>query len=173
MRSSAAIFVSYSCKRSAEREFSSKALGHPGADKITREIVALRQPMQGLTCYEFLGDLTLELGAVSPVLGHGFHPWKAQQPRSIPNPQPVHREGRTPSGGQNLHAELHPAGKAVTDDESARATTSPDRRGAATRTGFVGVFEGDAGHAPPGEGARTGSSTGTRRRFSRRAGIAR
>src|SRR5215468_9641006 len=24
------------------------------------------------------------------------HPWKARRPRSIPNPRPVHRQGRTP-----------------------------------------------------------------------------
>jgi hypothetical protein len=30
------------------------------------------------------------------VLGHGFHPLKARQPRSIPNLQSVHRQGRTP-----------------------------------------------------------------------------
>jgi putative ABC transport system substrate-binding protein len=33
------------------------------------------------------------------VLGHGFHPLKARQPRSIPNLQSVHRQGRTPEGG--------------------------------------------------------------------------
>ena len=30
------------------------------------------------------------------VLGHGFHPLKARQCRSIPNLQTVHRQGRTP-----------------------------------------------------------------------------
>jgi hypothetical protein len=30
------------------------------------------------------------------VLGHGFHPLKARQPRSIPKLQSVHRQGRTP-----------------------------------------------------------------------------
>jgi hypothetical protein len=33
------------------------------------------------------------------VLGHGFHPLKARQPRSIPKLQSVHRQGRTP----NMH----------------------------------------------------------------------
>jgi hypothetical protein len=31
------------------------------------------------------------------VLGHGFHPLKARQRRSIPNLQTVHRQGRIPS----------------------------------------------------------------------------
>jgi hypothetical protein len=35
------------------------------------------------------------------VPGHGFHPLKARLSWSIPNPQDVHRQGRTPSGGQN------------------------------------------------------------------------
>src|SRR5262245_51642485 len=52
--------------------------------------------MQGLACNVFLSDLTLEFDAVGVVLGHGFHPWKARRPRSIPNPRPVHRQGRTP-----------------------------------------------------------------------------
>ena len=33
------------------------------------------------------------------VRGHGFHPLKARQPRSIPNLQSVHRQGRTPIWG--------------------------------------------------------------------------
>src|SRR5215472_5891315 len=49
-----------------------------------------------LACNVFLSDLTLEFDAVGAVLGHGFHPWKARRPRSIPNPRPVHRQGRTP-----------------------------------------------------------------------------
>src|SRR5262244_3897807 len=52
--------------------------------------------MQSLACNVFLSDLTLEFDAVGVVLGHGFHPWKARRPRSIPNPRPVHRHGRTP-----------------------------------------------------------------------------
>jgi hypothetical protein len=49
-------------------------LGYPDANQVAGNIVALRQPMQGLTCKELLGDLTLEIGAVVAVLGHGFHP---------------------------------------------------------------------------------------------------
>src|SRR5262249_14533150 len=71
-------------------------LGHPDADQIAGEIVTLRQSMQSLACNVFLSDLTLEFDAVGVVLGHGFHPWKARRPRSIPNPRPVHRQGRTP-----------------------------------------------------------------------------
>jgi hypothetical protein len=33
------------------------------------------------------------------VLGHGFHPLKARQRRSIPNLQTVHRHGRIPAVG--------------------------------------------------------------------------
>src|SRR5262249_7422640 len=75
-------------------------LGHPDADQIAGEIVTLRQRMQSLACNVFLSDLTLEFDAVGVALGHGFHPWKARRPRSIPNPRPVHRQGRTPSQGQ-------------------------------------------------------------------------
>src|SRR6516164_5389021 len=74
-------------------------LGHPDADQIAGEIVTLRQRMQSLACNVFLSDLTLEFDAVGVVLGHGFHPWKARRPRSIPNPRPVHRQGRTPMRG--------------------------------------------------------------------------
>ena len=42
---------------------------------------------------EVLGDLPFELDAVGAVLGHGFHPLKARQPGSTPNPQSVHRQG--------------------------------------------------------------------------------
>src|SRR5438876_6097544 len=58
--------------------------------------MTLRQRMQSLACNVFLSDLTLEFDAVGVVLGHGFHPWKARRPRSIPNPRPVHCQGRTP-----------------------------------------------------------------------------
>jgi hypothetical protein len=34
------------------------------------------------------------------VLGHGFHPLKARQRRSIPNLQTVHRHGRIQAAGQ-------------------------------------------------------------------------
>ena len=48
---------------------------------------------------KFLGDLPFELDAVGAVLGHGFHPLKARQLRSIHNLQSVHRQGRTPVAG--------------------------------------------------------------------------
>src|SRR5205807_4846242 len=59
--------------------------------------MTLRQRMQSLACNVFLSDLTLEFDAVGVVLGHGFHPWKARRPRSIPNPRPVYCQGRTPA----------------------------------------------------------------------------
>ena len=46
-------------------------------------------------------DLTLEVSAVVAMLGHGFHPLKARQSRSISNLQSVHRQGRTPLPGLN------------------------------------------------------------------------
>jgi hypothetical protein len=52
--------------------------------------------MKRLACNEVLGDLPFEFDAVGAVLGHGFHPLKVRQLRSIPNLQSVHRQGRTP-----------------------------------------------------------------------------
>src|SRR5262245_60559049 len=79
-------------------EGASFVLRDPDADKITGQVVALRQRMQGLARNVFLGDLTLEFDAVGAVLGHGFHPWKPGKFRSIPNLQSVHRLGCTPIG---------------------------------------------------------------------------
>jgi hypothetical protein len=56
-----------------------------------------------LARYEVLGDLSFELDAMSAVLGHGFHPLKARQRRSIPNLQTVHRHGRTPNTCHQLY----------------------------------------------------------------------
>jgi hypothetical protein len=50
-----------------------------------------------LASEEFLGNLPLEVDAVGTVPGHGFHPLKARLSWSIPNPQTVHRQGRTPT----------------------------------------------------------------------------
>src|SRR6516164_4976499 len=91
-------------------------LGHPDADQIAGEIVTLRQRMQRLACNVFLSDLTLEFDAVGVVLGHGFHPWKARRPRSIPNPRPVHRQGRTPKADierPDCHARFVPKAEQV------------------------------------------------------------
>src|SRR5271170_2478017 len=57
----------------------------------------LRQSMQRLAGDELLCNLSLERGAVGTMLGHGFHPLKAQHRWSIPNPLPVHPQGRTPA----------------------------------------------------------------------------
>src|SRR5499433_1977948 len=81
-------------------EGASFVLRDPDADKITGQVVALRQRMQGLARNVFQGDLTLEFDAVGAVLGHGFHPWKPGKFRSIPNLQSVHRLGCTPITGQ-------------------------------------------------------------------------
>ena len=53
------------------------------------------QPVKGLASEIFLSNLSLELNTVGSVLGHGFHPLKAQRSRSIPNVQPVHAQGCT------------------------------------------------------------------------------
>src|SRR5271165_2654979 len=57
--------------------------------------------MERLTGDELLRHLALKRGAVRTMLGHGFHPLKAQHRWSIPNRLPVHPQGRTPIGGQN------------------------------------------------------------------------
>src|SRR6516164_827385 len=106
-------------------------LGHPDADQIAGEIVTLRQRMQSLACNVFLSDLTLEFDAVGVVLGHGFHPWKARRPRSIPNPRPVHRQGRTPKNEQILSGLSPRSGRPMTlPDPSGREPETPlaDRR---------------------------------------------
>ena len=71
-------------------------LPHPDSDEVARDVVSAGESMKRLACNEVLGDLPFELDAVGAVLGHGFHPLKARQPRSIPNLQSVHRQGRTP-----------------------------------------------------------------------------
>src|SRR5262249_41185125 len=85
-------------------EGASLVLRDPDADKITGQVVALRQRMQGLARNVFQGDLTLEFDAVGAVLGHGFHPWKPGKFQSIPNLQSVHRLGRTPLRNNALSA---------------------------------------------------------------------
>src|SRR5271155_3089506 len=67
----------------------------------------LRQSMQRLAADELLRYLSFECGAVGTVLSHGFHPLKARHRWSIPNPSPVHPEGRTPAQGQTIHGYFH------------------------------------------------------------------
>jgi hypothetical protein len=45
---------------------------------------------------ELLGDLPFEFDAMKAVFGHGFHPLKARQLRSIPKPAICPPPGRTP-----------------------------------------------------------------------------
>src|ERR1043166_1143275 len=52
--------------------------------------------VQGLPSNELLCDLPLELNAVRTMLGHGFHPSKAQLTLSKQKPQPVRPKGRNP-----------------------------------------------------------------------------
>src|SRR5450631_1399346 len=52
--------------------------------------------MQGLAGDKLLGNLPFESGAMRTMLGHGFHPSKAQHRRSIQNSHSVRPQGRTP-----------------------------------------------------------------------------
>ena len=61
--------------------------------------MAFGETVECLARNEVLGDLSFELDAMGAVLGHGFHPLKARQRRSIPNLQTVHRQGRIPVFG--------------------------------------------------------------------------
>ena len=58
--------------------------------------------VEGFARNEVQGDLSFELDAMGTVLGHGFHPLKARQRRSIPNLQAVHRQGRIPHNNPAL-----------------------------------------------------------------------
>ena len=75
----------------------------PDSDQVARDVVAFGETIQ---CHvarnEVQRDLSLELDAMDAVLGHGFHPLKARQRRSIPNLQTVHRHGRIPFTRQFL-----------------------------------------------------------------------
>ena len=62
--------------------------------------MAFGETVECLARKEVLGDLSFELDAMGAVLGHGFHPLKARQRRSISNLQTVHRHGRIPIRGQ-------------------------------------------------------------------------
>ena len=64
--------------------------------------MAFGETVECLASEEFLGNLPFEFDAVGAVPGHGFHPLKARQSRSIPNLQDVHRQGRTAERGQML-----------------------------------------------------------------------
>ena len=64
--------------------------------------MAFGETVECLARNEVLGDLSFELDAMGAVRGHGFHPLKARQRRSIPNLQTVHRHGRIPYRRPNL-----------------------------------------------------------------------
>ena len=63
--------------------------------------MAFGETVECLARNEVQGDLSFELDAMDAVLGHGFHPLKARQRRSIPNLQTVHRHGRIPPTGRH------------------------------------------------------------------------
>src|ERR1700722_13079386 len=68
----------------------------PDSDQVARDVVALGETVECFARNEVQGDLSFELDAMGAVLGHGFHPLKARQRRSILNLQTVHRQGRIP-----------------------------------------------------------------------------
>ena len=84
--------------------------------------MAFGETVECLARNEVLGDLSFELDAMGAVLGHGFHPLKARQRRSIPNLQTVHRQGRTPSRSQRLPNLASQSGR-----EESTATLLPAR----------------------------------------------
>ena len=57
----------------------------PDSDQVARDVVAFGETVECLARNEVQGDLSFELDAMDAVLGHGFHPLKARQRRSIPN----------------------------------------------------------------------------------------
>src|SRR3984885_3249017 len=68
----------------------------PDSDQVARDVVAFGETVECLARNEVQGDLSFELDAMDAGLGHGFHPLKARQRRSIPNLQGVHRHGPIP-----------------------------------------------------------------------------
>ena len=68
----------------------------PNSDQVARDVVAFGETVECLARNEVEGDLSFELDAMDAVLGHGFHPLKARQRRSIRNLLAVHRLGRIP-----------------------------------------------------------------------------
>jgi hypothetical protein len=83
----------------------------PDSDQVARDVVAFGETVDCLARNEVLGDLSFELDAMGAVLGHGFHPLKARQRRSIPNLQTVHRQGHSTRGSTkspNFAPELAP-----------------------------------------------------------------
>src|SRR5580692_9806183 len=65
----------------------------PDSDQVARDVVAFGETVECLARNEVQRDLSFELDAMDALLGHGFHPLKARQRRSIPNLQTVHRHG--------------------------------------------------------------------------------
>jgi hypothetical protein len=78
MRSSAAIFASYSRRRSAAPgiivECPGLKLLDPDPDQVARDVVASGERVKRFARNEFLGDLSFEFDAMGTVPGHGFHP---------------------------------------------------------------------------------------------------
>jgi hypothetical protein len=72
---------------------------NPDADQLARKVMPFGERVQGFPRNELLRDLPLELDAVRAMLGHGFHPSKAQLTLSKQKPQPVRPKGRTPKDG--------------------------------------------------------------------------
>jgi transposase len=63
----------------------------PDPDQSAGDVVTLGERVKRFARNKFLGDPSFKLDAMGAVSGHGFHPPKARQSRSIPIPQDVHR----------------------------------------------------------------------------------
>src|SRR3984893_6420812 len=61
-------------------------LHHPNADQVARDAMTSGESVKRLAGDELLRHLAVEFDAMGTVSGHGFHPPKAQPPRSIPRP---------------------------------------------------------------------------------------
>jgi hypothetical protein len=81
----------------------------PDSDQVARDVVAFGETVECLARNEVQGNLSFELDAMDAVLGHGFHPLKARQRRSIPNLQTVHRHGRIPVEVETLSPMRRPS----------------------------------------------------------------
>jgi hypothetical protein len=88
--------------------FEGASLGFPDPhpDRVTRQVVALGQAVQGLVGKVILRDSAFEVDAVGAVLHHGLQSPRARQPRSTPQCRSAHFEGRNPNGDRVKVASL-------------------------------------------------------------------
>jgi hypothetical protein len=82
--------------RSVTKQFGPIEVIGKRAAPIAPTIRMSPRAMERFARNELLGDLPFEFDAVKAVFGHGFHPLKARQLRSIPKPAICPPPGRTP-----------------------------------------------------------------------------